>query len=241
MRGSTLFLLFVIAFLILNAVFLTTKRLPFSEEGIGIIIAAGLTLAIYSFLYKDNPAFKFAEHLYIGVAIGYNIVIDWHQNLVPNLIDPLFYSKDVPDYTLVVPMALGILMFSRFFPKLLWLSRWTISFVVGWGAGVAIPRSITENILMQARSSFSPVVGPDGFALSNLASIVCLVGVLSVLFYFFFSVEHRGVAGKVSRVSVWFLMISFGAAFGYTVMARMALLIGRFWFLLADWLKVLKV
>jgi len=29
-------------------------------------------------------------------------------------------------------------------------------------------------------------------------------------------------------VGVYFLMISFGASFGYTVMARMSLLIGRF-------------
>jgi hypothetical protein len=241
MRGSTLFLLFAIAFVVLNAVFLITQRLPFSEEGVGIIIAAGLTLAVYSFLYKDNPAFKFAEHLYIGVAIGYNMAVDWHANLVPNLIDPLFSPKDEPDYTLVIPMALGILMFSRFVPKLLWLSRWTIAAIVGWGAGVAIPRSITENILEQAKSSFSPVAGPDGFSLANVAAIICLIGVLSVLFYFFFSIEHKGAAGRFSRIGVWFLMVSFGAAFGYTVMARMALLIGRIWFLLADWLKLLKV
>jgi hypothetical protein len=241
MRGSTVVLLFVVGFVILNAILLAIGHLPFSVEGVGIIVAVGLTLAIYSFLYKDNAAFKFAEHLYIGVAIGYNMVIDWHQNLIPNLIDPLFYSKDVPDYTLIIPMALGILMFSRFIPKVVWLSRWTIAAIVGWGAGVTIPRSITENILVQAKSSFRPLVGPDGFGLSNIASIVCLVGVLSVLFYFFFSIEHKGAAGKLSRVGVWFLMVSFGAAFGYTVMARMALLIGRIWFLLADWLKVLKV
>ncbi|MEP6892127.1 MAG: hypothetical protein ABI955_15675, partial [Nitrospirota bacterium] len=31
----------------------------------------------------------------------------------------------------------------------------------------------------------------------------------------------------VARTGILFLMISFGAAFGYTVMARMSLLIGR--------------
>jgi hypothetical protein len=33
---------------------------------------------------------------------------------------------------------------------------------------------------------------------------------------------------RVARVGIYFLMVSFGAAFGYTVMARMSLLIGRF-------------
>jgi hypothetical protein len=42
-------------------------------------------------------------------------------------------------------------------------------------------------------------------------------------------------------VGVWFLMIAFGASFGYTVMARVSLLIARVQFLLRDWLHVLPM
>jgi len=52
--------------------------------------------------------------------------------------------------------------------------------------------------------------------------------VVSVLFYFFFSVEHTGPGMVTARMGVYFVMIAFGAAFGYTVMSRMSLLIGRF-------------
>ena len=62
---------------------------------------------------------------------------------------------------------------------------------------------------------------------SSLNAIIILIGVSSVLFYFFFSVEHTGPGKIVARTGILFLMISFGAAFGYTVMARMSLLIGR--------------
>jgi hypothetical protein len=62
---------------------------------------------------------------------------------------------------------------------------------------------------------------------SNLNGIIILFGVVSVLFYFFFSVEHSGAGKIIARAGIFFLMISFGAAFGYTVMARMSLLIGR--------------
>jgi len=62
---------------------------------------------------------------------------------------------------------------------------------------------------------------------SSLNTIIILVGVTSVLFYFFFSVEHTGPGKVVARTGILFLMIAFGAAFGYTVMARMSLLIGR--------------
>jgi hypothetical protein len=58
------------------------------------------------------------------------------------------------------------------------------------------------------------------------------LGVLSVLFYFYFSIEHKGIVGKLGTVGIWFIMISFGASFGYTVMARVSLLIGRVQFLI---------
>jgi len=35
---------------------------------IGTWVAAFLTLSIFSFLYKDNPFYKFAEHLMVGVS-----------------------------------------------------------------------------------------------------------------------------------------------------------------------------
>jgi len=62
---------------------------------------------------------------------------------------------------------------------------------------------------------------------SSLNSLVLLIGVVSVLFYFFFSIEHSGPVKVAARTGILFLMIAFGAAFGYTVMARMSLLIGR--------------
>ena len=68
--------------------------------------------------------------------------------------------------------------------------------------------------------------------------LVVLIGVVSVLVYFFFSVEHTGVVGGVSKVGIYFLMVAFGASFGYTIMARLSLLIGRISFLLEDWLKI---
>jgi hypothetical protein len=63
---------------------------------------------------------------------------------------------------------------------------------------------------------------------SGINTMILLIGVVSVLFYFFFSVEHTGPGYVTARTGIYFLMIGFGAAFGYTVMSRMSLLIGRF-------------
>ena len=62
------------------------------SHDIGIWIAALLTLGIYSFLYKDNPAYKLCEHLFVGVSAGYYVVLMYFSVVKPNLLDPLFTS-----------------------------------------------------------------------------------------------------------------------------------------------------
>ncbi|MCU0726945.1 MAG: hypothetical protein MUE73_14325 [Planctomycetes bacterium] len=68
---------------------------------------------------------------------------------------------------------------------------------------------------------------------------ILIVGTFCALMYFFFSVPHTGAVGRVARFGVLFLMIGFGASFGYTVMGRLSLLIGRVLFLLKDWLGLI--
>jgi hypothetical protein len=73
-----------------------------------------------------------------------------------------------------------------------------------------------------------------------VGNFVILVGTFTGLVYFYFSKEHTGVFGGTAKVGVFFLMVTFGASFGYTVMSRMSLLIGRIDFLLHDWLGMIK-
>ena len=60
-----------------------------------------------------------------------------------------------------------------------------------------------------------------------LSNFILVSGVICTLIYFFFSKEHKGAFGVASRYGIWILMVAFGAAFGYTVMARISILIGR--------------
>ena len=233
-------------FICINIFLMASGKLPFSSDGFGIILGAGITLSVYSFLYKDNPAFKIAENLYVGVALGYTIIITWFNFLKPDLYDPLIvpaFSKaatKAPQYALIIPSMLGIFMLLRFSRKLSWLSRWTFAFVVGLGAGVSIPRVISAFILEQIKPSLHPVFSGGETILSSINTLLIMLGVISVLIYFIFSVEHKGAIGKMSKIGIWFLMISFGASFGYTVMGRLSLLIGRIQFLLKDWLGILQ-
>lgn len=236
----------VALFFVTNIFLMALGKLTFSFNGFGIIVAAGLTLAMYSFLYKDTPIFKIAENLYVGVSLGYTIVITWYNFLKPDLFDPLIvplFSSDAtvkPKYSLIIPLILGLFILTRFSRSLSWLSRWSFAYIVGLGAGIGIPRIISAFILEQIEPSLKPLFVSGEPILSSINTILILMGVISVLFYFFFSVEHKGTRAKISQIGVWFLMVSFGASFGYTVMGRMSLLIGRIQFLLKDWLGIIQ-
>jgi hypothetical protein len=75
---------------------------------------------------------------------------------------------------------------------------------------------------------------------SSLNAVIFTLGLVTSLLFFFFSREHKGALGVASRIGVFFLMIGFGAGYGYTVMSRVSLLIGRFQFLLEDWLGIVR-
>jgi hypothetical protein len=246
MNRSTDFWILVgtlIAFTAINALFFAIGSFKINWDSFGIVIAVGLTLAMYSFLYKDNPAFKIAENLYVGVALGYTVIITWYNALKPDIYDPLFVPiftrATEPEYLVIVPTILGIFILMRISVRLSWLSRWSFAFVVGLGSGLTIPNYIHTFILKQIEPSMRPLFYGGESIYVSVNGILVLVGVVTVLLYFFFSIEHKGPIGVASKIGIYFLMVSFGASFGYTVMGRMSLLIGRMIFLLKDWLGVL--
>lgn len=67
-----------------------------------------------------------------------------------------------------------------------------------------------------------------------------IIGTICGVYFFYFSKKQEGIAKIPSKIGVYFLMVSFGATFGYTVMARISLLIGRLEFLLKDWLHIIQ-
>ena len=210
-----------------------------TPEIIGTWIAAFLTLCIFSFLYRDNPFFRFAEALFAGVSLGYYIGQTADQTLKPNLVLPLVQDFG-SNWNLLFAALIGVNLYNRYIPPVAWLARYSLAIYVGYYTGINMVQKLQGEVLPQAGATMVnlSIRGADGgFSWSSgFNALVMLVGVLSVLVYFFFSVEHKGAAGKVSRVGIWFLMLGFGAAFGYTVMGRVSLLIGRMNFLVTDWI-----
>jgi hypothetical protein len=204
--------------------------------GIGIWLAAFLTLACFSFLYKDNPFFRFAESLFAGVSLGYYVGIVLNQTLVPNLLSPLSENFGA-NWDLLVAGGIGILLYVRYVPRIGWVARYALAIYVAYYIGVEFTRRLHGEVMPQVARTILPLNDwTAGHVGTTLKSLVFIVGVYSVLVYFFFSKEQNAVTKRIARTGIWFLMISFGAAFGFTVMGRVALLIGRLNFLILNWI-----
>lgn len=204
------------------------------STSIFVWIGAVLTFFVLSFLYKDNPFYKFAEHLVVGATIGYSMIFWWKQGIYPKFVVPLFQEQH---FIYIIPAILGLLMVARIFPKISWVSRFSMAFVMGAGAGLSLPRTMQATILKQL---YATMFYLNFTTLQGFWNFLILIGVISVLIYFYFSKEHKGVFGGIANIGIWYMMIGFGATFGYTVMARISLLIGRVQFLLHDWLGIIK-
>ncbi len=216
-------------------------------------VGALLTLMIFSFLYKDNPFYKFAEHLFVGVSAAYWMVQGFWQQIMPNLMAKLFprafegvvvaaVGQDA-NYWYIIPLMLGLLLLTRLIGPIAWLSRWAMGFIIGYTAGSNLPRYLGSDFITQVHATMTrPWISTVAsghwldYIMFTVSNVVVIGGVVCGLIYFFFSKEHTGVFGKASRAGIWVLMVAFGASFGYTVMARISLLIGRLEFL-GEWLS----
>lgn len=197
------------------------------STSMGVWIASLATLAIMSFAYKDNPFYRLVENLYVGVSAGHALVLGWGN------IRDLGYTPMIKkgQWSLLIPIVLGILLYTRYYKPAAWISRIPIAFMMGIGTGLAISGTIGSQIVTQVKANF--------ITLNTFSNIVIVLGTFGVLSYFFFLLEHKGPGGQVAQFGRYIMMVAFGAAFGSTVMGRMSLFIGRLQVILGDWLGLL--
>lgn len=221
---------------------------------VGVWAAALMTLAVLSFLWRDNPVYKLAESVVVGVSAGYVMSTAVWSSLVDQVFGKLapgftkaYLSPGLTtveaDWWALVPLGLGMLLLCRLSARLSWVGMFPLAFVVGVFSGWRFVQYVESDLLAQVATMFDPLYVPGPTLAATVGGTLCavlvLVGVLSVLAYFFFSLEHKGALGRTAKVGVWYLMITFGASFGFTVMGRIALLAARFEFLFDDWLWII--
>ena len=218
-----------------------------------VLVGGIATLAIFSFLIKENSFYRLFEHIFIGIAAGLAPILVLRDFMWPQIVDPMF-GKNIavypdgtwsgayqPMYLLyLAPISFGLLYYFIYSRRNAWIAKLVIGFTLGASGALAI-RGFFSEVIPQIISSCKPllVFTPEGLFdwVTSLNNTIFVLILLLVLNYFFFTFG-RDTAARSKRAA-WgrpLLMVCFGAFFGSTVMARLALLVERIQFIMHDWI-----
>ena len=197
-----------------------------------------LTLMVLSYLIGDNPAFRVAVYIFIGVSAGYAAAVAWHQVLYPRLIVPLISGSLLT----IVPLVLGLLLLLKLSPRVARLGTPSMAFLVGVGAAVAVGGAVMGTLLPQTWASMNVLNLSDAgqYWLEHLVEgIVILVGTVTTLVYFHFGAkataagpQRSKLVNRLSWVGQGFIAITFGVLFAGVLVAAMTALIERLNFII---------
>ena len=183
-------------------------------------------------LYKDNPVYRVSQAVFVGSCAGHAIGVAI-GNIQRYGFAPLLEGK----IDLLVPIALGVLLYTRFFQRISWLSRWPVAFMVGVGVGQSIYTSLRSQVINQAVAAMVKLPGQSVGATLN--SLISLLGLLAVLTYFVFTIPQNRYVGGVAQAGRWLVMITFGVGFGNVVAGRISVLLGELQTIFGNWLGMM--
>jgi hypothetical protein len=205
------------------------------------IVAFLFTLMILSYLIGDNPAFRVAVYIFVGVSAGYVAIVAWWQVLWPDLALPLLNGSSSQQAILAAPLLLSGLMLMKIWPSLSRLGSPAMAVLAGAGAAVAVGGAVTGTLFPQAEATVS-AFDLSGAALPLEALVnggLVLAGVVFSLAYFHFgartaadgSVRRFGLIEIMGFVGGIFLAITLGTLFAGVYAAALTAFIERLHFL----------
>ncbi len=186
------------------------------------------TIAIYSFLWKENKGFRVFQNIYVGLAAGYGLIMSWNV-MERQVITPV---TEKGSFIVIIPTILGLVLFTKLFANIQWMARWPMAFLTGIGAALSM-KSIESDFVRQIQATLLPLNSIDNWFM--------VLGTVLALSYFFFTLKPTRATNTLSRVGRWVLMLTFGAGFGNAVQGRLSLLIARLQFMLGDWLHIIDI
>lgn len=210
-------------------------------QTVGVWIAALLTLAVLSFIVGDNPAFRVAQYLFVGVAAGYAASLAWTSVLWPRL--RLLLTDPVVYWHYGVFFILGLLLLARGSRHIAALASLPLGVLFGTGAALALGGTLTGSLVPQVRAAIVSVSPADygggllGWAYA-LDALLLVLGTIAVFAAFHFTARGKGrrlltAFGGAGRALI---MVTFGALLAGALLSFFSILNSRLAFLLNDWL-----
>src|SRR6185503_13575549 len=121
---------------------------PVSIEIISALVGFLLTLMVFSYLIGDNPLFRIAVYLFIGVSSGYAASVIVNYVLIPRL--TALQASDVNQLLLgIIPLLFGVTLLAKLSPRISWIGNFAMAVLVGVGAAVAIGGALLGTVMPQ--------------------------------------------------------------------------------------------
>jgi hypothetical protein len=181
-----------------------------SIEIISALVGLILTLMIFSYLLGDNPLFRIAIYLFIGVASGYAAAVTVHSVLLPRFL--LLQTNSINQFVLIIiPLLFSLSLFAKMLPRISWIGNFAMAILVGVGAAAAIGGAVIGTLLPQAQASmntFDIFMGVRPF----LEALIALAATVLTLASFHYSAS-RAPDGTVKRNRILEIVASLGRIF----------------------------
>jgi len=210
-----------------------------SIEVLSAFIGFILTLMVFSYLIGDNPLFRIAVYIFIGVASGYAAAV-----IARNVLFAKFGSLPLNDPVQLliglIPFFLGVTLLTKLSPRISWVGNFAMAILVGVGAATAIGGALLGTLIPQAQAAMDALnfrVASSGSRaiFQVIDGFVMLAGTILTLAYFQFSAK-RTADGSVKRNAIFeglawlgriFISITFGVLFAGVYMAALTAMIER--------------
>ncbi len=205
----------------------------------GILVGFLLTIAILSFVIKDNPLYRLAVHVLVGVSAGYAVVIVINEVVLP-LFDTLSHSTSLPVRLYwIVPLILAALLLLKLIPRTAWIGNSAMAVIVGVGAAVGLLGAIVGTLLPQILVQYDDALLGIGI---GLLAIIALA-------YFFFTARQseQGLAkmpnwypylGAAGRVVI---TMTLAGLFAGALNTSIVLLVQRVGFYMESFARIFEV
>lgn len=203
-------------------------------KNLAVYVSAVCVLGMLSFIWKENPFYRFMEHIFVGLAAG-QAVAAAYTVIKNSCFGPMLKGS----LELAVPAVLGLMLYLRYFKQYAWLARVPSSMLLGIGLGAGTSAAIASDVVAQTRATLLP--------LNSFTNVVLVLGFLATLTYFFFTLFPANSQasslgrffGLMARAGRWVMMIFFGAQIGNVTSGRLSMIVAKFQFLLGDVLGIL--
>ncbi len=218
-----------------------------SADLIAGVIAFLFTVMVLSYLIGDNPLFRVAIYVFVGVSAGYVAVVAFWQVIWPDVVLKAITGTPTEKALLAVPVLLSGLLLMKAWPPLSRLGTPAMGVLAGAGAAVALGGAVTGTLFPQVgatingfdRSQFASAKSFLDVLLILINPLLVLAGAIATLAYFHFGARTT-VEGAVRRfrliemaafVGSIFIAVTLGVLFGGIYSAALTALIERLHFL----------